>query len=208
MIGSRMTTLFLAFSPPFAALIGWLLLGERMPSRGIAAMALVAVGILMAVLGRSGAAAFKAADKAHAARGYLFASLAAIGQAAGMVLTKKGLGGYDVVSGTQIRVIVGLVGFAVVSLLFRNGRRVFVEWPRDRQAVRSTAVGAFFGPALGVALSVFALANTYAGTASTLIGLTPILIIPPAILLRKERPGPLEIVGAVVAVGGAALFFL
>lgn len=208
MIGSRLTTLFLAFSPPFAALIGWLLLGELMPARGLVAMAVVAAGILMAVLGRRGAAAFKPEDKAHATRGYLFATLAAIGQAAGMVLTKKGIAGYDTVSGTQIRVMVGLVGFAVVSLVFRNGRRVFVEWPRDRLAVKATAVGAFFGPALGVALSVFALARTYAGTASTLIGLTPILIIPPAVLLRKERPAALEIVGALVAVGGAALFFL
>ncbi len=208
MIGSRLTALFLAFSPPFAALIGWLLLGETMPPRALLAMGVVAAGILLAVLGRKGAAAFKPEDKAHATRGYLFAGLAAIGQAAGMVLTKKGLAGYDVVSGTQIRVLVGIAGFAIVSVLFGHGRRVFSEWPRDRVAVRSTAIGAFFGPALGVALSVFALTRTYAGTASTLIGLTPVLIIPPAILIRKERPGALEIVGALVAVGGAALFFL
>ncbi|HOX18227.1 MAG TPA: DMT family transporter, partial [Spirochaetales bacterium] len=60
MIGSRLTTLFLAFSPPFAALIGWLLLrginlqqakvtGPRWRQR------LVAAGLfLLATLGLAG----------------------------------------------------------------------------------------------------------------------------------------------------------
>jgi drug/metabolite transporter (DMT)-like permease len=44
--------------------------------------------------------------------------------------------------------------------------------------------------------------------AATLMALTPVLIIPPAILFKKERIHLMEIVGALISVGGVALFFL
>ena len=44
--------------------------------------------------------------------------------------------------------------------------------------------------------------------AATIMSLVPVLIIPPAILIRSERVGARAIIGAVVAVAGAALLFL
>ncbi|MDP3177246.1 MAG: EamA family transporter, partial [Spirochaetaceae bacterium] len=61
---------------------------------------------------------------------------------------------------------------------------------------------------LGVTLSLFALQNTSAGSASTLMALTPVLIIPPSNLLLKQKVKAREIVGATLAVAGAALFFI
>ncbi|NLX45282.1 MAG: EamA family transporter, partial [Treponema sp.] len=49
---------------------------------------------------------------------------------------------------------------------------------------------------------------TQAGTASTLMALTPVLIIPPTIFILKQKVTASEFIGAAVAVGGAALFFL
>jgi len=40
------------------------------------------------------------------------------------------------------------------------------------------------------------------------MALTPVMIIPPAILLNKERIKIIEIIGAVISIGGVALFFL
>lgn len=58
---------------------------------------------------------------------------------------------------------------------------------RDRRALALTTCGAFFGPFLGVSLSLVAVQNTRAGVAATLLGLTPVLILPLAIFVRKER---------------------
>ncbi len=40
------------------------------------------------------------------------------------------------------------------------------------------------------------------------MALTPILIIPPSILILKQKVHALELGGAILAVWGAALFFL
>jgi drug/metabolite transporter (DMT)-like permease len=69
-------------------------------------------------------------------------------------------------------------------------------------------MGSVFGPFLGVTLSLFAIQHTSAGAASTLMALTPVLIIPPSILILKHKIRLGEFLGAVIAVAGAALFFL
>ena len=47
-----------------------------------------------------------------------------------------------------------------------------------------------------------------AGIASTLMALTPVLIIPPYALIHRQKISFREILGATIAVAGAALFFL
>ena len=209
MIGSRTTQLFSALSPPITAFLGFVFLGERMPARGLAGMVLVCGGIAAAVLGRrKDARPERPQDRTVRRTGYLFAFLSAVGQGVGMILTKKGSVGYDTVAGTQIRVLAGMLGFAVTALVSGNGRKVFVESWRDRGAMGRTGIGSIFGPFLGVTLSVFALQNAYAGTVSTLIGLTPVLIIPPSIAFLKQKVGAWEILGALLAVAGTVVFFL
>lgn len=63
-------------------------------------------------------------------------------------------------------------------------------------------------PTLGVAFAMLALSRTASGIASTLIGLTPVLIIPVSVFVLRERVHAAEIAGALLAVGGVALFFL
>ena len=209
MIGSRTTMLFLALSPPTTAIFSFLALREMMPPRGLVGMALVCAGIAAAVLGRRrDARAEQVRDRDLRLKGYLFAFLASVGQSAGMILTKLGSAGYDTVASTQIRVLAGMVGFALVALVSGKSRKVFVEAPGDRAGMRNTAAGAVFGPFLGVSLSVFALNHTQAGTVSTLIGLAPVLIIPPSVLFLKQKVSLWEILGACTAVGGTMVFFL
>ena len=214
LIGSRLTILFQPLTPLFAALLGFLILGERMRTAGLAGMALVVAGILVVVVSRNSGGEPRAKGERRprptgaAAKGLVFAFASAFFQAVGLIFSKLGLGGYDAISGTQIRVGTAILGFALQALIFGRARELWVEAPRDRGAMKSTAVGSVFGPFVGVTLSLIALQGTSAGAASTLMGLTPVLIIPPAILVLKQKVKPLEVVGACVAVAGAALFFL
>ena len=209
MIGSRTTMLFLALSPPFTALIGFLVLGDVMPPLGLAGMVLVCSGIAAAVLGRRrDPRVEKSKETPSLVKGYVFAFMAAMWQSVGMILTKLGAVDYDPIAGTQIRVLAGIVGFGVFALISGNGRAVFVQAPRNAAGMRGTALGAVFGPFLGVTLSVFALQKTFAGTVSTLIGLTPVLIIPPSVFFLKQKVSVWEVLGAVLAVGGTVVFFL
>jgi len=105
-------------------------------------------------------------------------------------------------------VLTAVAGFALQAVLTGQAVRVFSLVPREGKVFKSMSIGAIFGPFLGVSLSLFALQNTQAGTASTLMVLTPVLIIPPSILILKQKVQALEMAGAAVAVSGAALFFL
>ena len=65
-----------------------------------------------------------------------------------------------------------------------------------------------FGPFLGVWMSLVATDNAPVGVAQTLCSLTPLFLVPLAALIYKERISPRAALGAIMAVGGAALLFV
>ena len=69
-------------------------------------------------------------------------------------------------------------------------------------------VAPLFGPVLGVSLSLMAVQYTSAGIASTLMALTPVLILIPYAFIYKQRITPREVLGVMVSMLGVALFFL
>lgn len=223
LLGSRVTVVFQALQPIFAALISFAFLGETMRPQSLLAMAVVIAGILVTLVARN-AAANKASGKASGKaphglsglsglpglpmKGVVFAFLSPLFQAAGLIFSKAGLESYNAVGGTQIRVIAGMLGFALHALVTKEMKPVFGVFLADRKAALATLAGGVFGPFLGVTLSLFAVQHTSAGTASTLIALYPVLIILPSVAVLKQRVGASEILGAVIAVSGAALFFL
>jgi drug/metabolite transporter (DMT)-like permease len=200
LIGARVTMLIQTLSPVFTAAIGWAVLGEGLGARGAAGMALVIGGVAWAVLDRAPGAV---GPREHVARGVLLAIGGALGQAGGLVLSKRGMDGYDPFAATQIRVLAGIAGFAIAITAAGF-------WPRvraglaDVRGVAATSVGALFGPCLGVALSLYAVAHTEAGIAAALIATTPVWLLGVA-LARREPVHAGGIVGALVAVGGVAL---
>ena len=74
--------------------------------------------------------------------------------------------------------------------------------------MKSVTVGAIFGPFIGVALGLFAIQQTKTGIASTLMALVPIFIIAPSAIMFKEKIKPQQVIGAVVSIAGATMFFL
>lgn len=205
LIGSRLSTLFMSLVPPLTALMGWLALGETLSPRDLVGMTLTVGGIAWAVLERTKPAGERTGGIPPA--GIALALGGALGQAGGLILSKIGMGTYNAFAATQVRV---LAGIACYVLLFSALR----WWPnvrsgvRDRTALGFAALGAFFGPFLAVTLALIAIRNTAAGVAASIMALTPVLIIPLVILLRRERVGVGGIAGAAVAVAGVALLFL
>ena len=220
-LGSRISVLIMSATPPMAALIGWAALGETLTAGEIAGMILTIAGIALVVLERpsrpagSPLAATSPSGPAPETRaatatprwvGVLLALGGAGGQALGLVLGKIGMRDLDPSAATQIRVIAGIVGFAVIFTLTSRWRRVGAALG-DGVAMSRITAGAFFGPFLGVSLSLLAVQRTATGIASTIMAIPPVLIIAPALILFRERVTRREIVGAVVAVAGVSLMF-
>jgi drug/metabolite transporter (DMT)-like permease len=208
-LGARLSSLMMALVPPLTAVIGWALLGEVLGGRELAGMALTVGGVVWALrerMRRVGGRPGRAAPPAPTLAGVALGFGGALGQAGGLVLSKLGMGGYDALAATQIRVLAGAAGYAVLFTAIGRWPRV-VRALADRRAMAHTAVGAFFGPFLGVSLSLLAVQHTLTGVAASIMATTPVLIIPVVVLLGRERVGPGGWLGAALAVAGVALLF-
>lgn len=218
LIGARISMLIMALVPPITAFIGWLTLGEILSGMQFLGMGITLLGIFMVMFSKMGLKKGLSSEQAvipgkgklkpgPILLGSLLALGGAIGQATGLVLSKKGMQDMDPFSATQIRIIAGVVGFSLVITAFKRWKHLFASL-RDIKAMKSMSLGAFTGPFLGVSFSLLAVQHTDTGVAATLMALTPVMIIPPAILINKEKIKATEIVGAIISVGGVALFFL
>lgn len=205
LIGSRLSTLLMALVPPITTLIGWALLGEVLTLADYAGMTLTLAGVALAVLERRPDAN---GLPAHPPRiGILLGVCGAFGQAVGLVLSKYGMREYSPFAATHIRVIAGLIGFAAIYTIIGWWPKV-VAGLRDAPAMKRVAVGSFFGPFLGVSMSLMAVQHAKAGVAATIMALTPVLILAPSALIFHERITARAAAGALLAVGGVALLIL
>ena len=204
-VGSRTATLIMALVPPITALIGWALLDEYMSALDLLGMALTLSGVAIVILERKPGS--EGQKRKLPIQGILLGLGGAVGQAVGLVLSKYGMGSYDALASVQIRIIAGIIGFSVLFLFIGWWPKIF-QAVRNPSAMKGTALGAFFGPFLGVTFSLLAVKYTETGVAATLMALAPVFIIPPAIFIQKERVSTRAVLGAIVAVTGSALLFL
>ncbi|HOG95120.1 MAG: DMT family transporter [Bacteroidota bacterium] len=210
-IGARISMLIMSLSPPITALISWLMLGEILTPMNWLGMTVTLTGIVMVVLKRgekSGQGLLRRKIvSSYSLKGILLALGGAAGQAAGLVLSKKGMGSYDAFASSQIRVLSGLAGFLLIILVMKRWPMVARAF-RNKPAMKRIVLGSVFGPFLGVSFSLLAVQHTRAGIAATIMAIVPVLIIPPAVILFKEKVNWKEIAGAIITVGGIMLFFL
>ena len=203
LIGSRIANLFMALAPPLATLFGWMILGEAFSLRGLLGMSITLLGIVIVVLRRPG----NKFNFHYSVKGLLFGLGAAAGQAIGLVFSKYGMREADPFTSSQIRVISGTIGFFILFAILNKWSLLKPAFNRPSTLGFVTG-GSFFGPFLGVSFSLMAIKYTTTGIASTIMALVPVLLIPPAIILLKEKVTWREILGAVIAVGGVAVFFI
>ncbi len=235
LIGSRFGQLFMTLSAPTAALLGWLTMGEAMRPTALIGMVVTLSGIAISILSK-GDKAHAGLSLTISPKGLIIACMAGICQGAGLVVSKIGLQHYYAAlsaqgideamvpaeaivplplsvsipfASTMIRGLMGLFGFLALQLLFsKDGMAQLRRACGDRKAMISAFASMLFGPFIGVSLSLTATLYTSTGIAQTLFALTPVLIIAPSAWLFHQRVTLREIVGAVISVAGASLFFL
>ena len=212
-VGARISMLLMAMTPPFTAFISFFILDEVLSPMNWLGMAITLTGISIVILKREKKDADgnnkqrKRLTSAYSIPGVLLALGGALGQAVGLVLSKKGMGDYDAFAASQIRVLTGIVGFAILLLVLKRYGKMW-EAMKNRSAMKRITLGSVFGPFLGVSFSLLAIQHTKAGIAASIMSIVPVLIIPPAIILFKETVNWKEIVGAGITVLGVAVFFI
>ena len=217
-IGSRYGQLFMTLAPLAAALMAWITLGQQMTPMSLVAMLVTLVGIGISVLGRG---EHHKVSLRLPLKGVLFAVGAALCQGIGLVLSKIGMDHYESstlalagvpewlvpFSANFYRCIAGIIGFSIL-LYFREGFSPLREAFHDSKGLSVATATTVFGPFIGVGFSLMAVQYTAAGIASTLMAMTPIIILLPSYWLFHEKITLRAVIGAVISVFGVSLFFL
>ncbi len=204
LIGARLSMLMMSLTPVFSTLIAWLFLGEILRPVQITAIAITLVGVTWVIREREEG---DIGNKNYVA-GILCGLGGALGQALGLILSKKGLiDGFSPFSGNLIRVLFAVLSLWLLTALSGRVKSTFQRLSNTK-ALKFLCGGVIFGPFLGVWLSLVAVQNTYVGIATTLMALPPIILIPLSYWFFKEKITPGAVIGTIVALFGVALLFL
>lgn len=199
----RMTLVFLlvpvltsiaAMLPPFS---------EMPPPVAWLGIVVCLFGITMAVLRH----ADKAIDPPRFRRGVRNALIAAVFQAAAILLARYGLNVDDapILDSAVVRMTAGTVGLALIGLCIGRLGLWTGELKRKKAALMLFAAS-FFGTFLGILTNQFGVAwAKHTGVASTLNSLMPIYLMPLSMLFLEEKYGKREVLATIIAVAGVAL---
>lgn len=218
-IGPRFGQLMMTLAPPMAAIAGWAMLGESLGWKSILAMAVTLSGISISILSRG-------RDK-HLTldlplKGILLGIGAGIGQGVGLVLSKIGMEHYAAAipadapaamasimpfASTMVRAVIGGAGFLIMLAVGKGMNRLKAAL-RDPVTMKYASVITLFGPFLGVSLSLMAVRYANAGVASTIMAMTPALIVIPEVIAKKKKIRLKEMIGLLVSLAGVAMFFM
>lgn len=218
-IGSRLTILLnLCLAPLFAMLLEWLWLGTAVGPRVVVCALLILTGVAMAIRPNSKSLA-KVPLRGNFWVGVLAALIAGFGQGTGAVVSRKaesvalalGASGSGITAAFQ-RVVAGLLFSASAVLLIRlfGSPREWQTWrtPLDRKVVPWLFGAALFGPVIGVSCFQWALQSLESGVVLAVVALTPIVMMPLAYFTEGDRPSPLSLAGALLAVAGVVMLDL
>lgn len=204
-VGSWFAMLMMTLAPPIAAIFGFFILGEKMGSLAVLGMMLTLSGIGLTIFSKKGENEKLSFNKPI--KGIIYALIGALGQGLGIVFSKLGMRDYDPFASTQIRIIIGIIGFALVLSFAGSWTRV-ISALKNKKGMIGITTGSFFGPFLGVSFSLIAIKHTQTGIASTIMAMVPILIIPPSVLFFKHKITLREMIGVFLSVAGVVLFFV
>ena len=208
LIGARLGLLLLSLAPVFSILIAWIFMGEILTTLQVIGVILTLAGISWVVITRP-KNGVEAENPHHITRGIFFGIMAALCQGTGLVLSSRGMGsGFPPLAGTLIRMIAAVVilwGLAIFERKAKPTIKSAIDHPR---AFAWVAVGAVFGPVIGIAFSLLAVQHAKIGISSTLMALPPVFILPVSYFIFKERLGWQALCGTILSIAGVAVLFM
>jgi drug/metabolite transporter (DMT)-like permease len=201
-LGARRTLLLLMLSPPMAALVAQLALGETL---GIAAWS----GILLTVSGVAWVVTERYAGPGTRVdvRGLTIGTIAVLAQAVGVVFARAAMTHTAVTPlwAALVRLSAGVVLLLVWIMVkpaqtgyFKSGRYKTVWW--------IIIFAPFIGTYLAIWLQQISLKYTNAGVAQTLLSTSPLFVLPLAVWMG-EKVSLRAIAGVLLALFGIAMLF-
>ena len=222
-LGSRLSLLLMqCLTAPIAALIEWLWLGTTLSPTQITGVLVILAGVTVALIPGE----HLTIPRPQLVTGGLFALIGAMGNALGVVLSRKA---YAVTHANQESLDGGtaafqriLGGLLIAALLLLIAKRQFIRLPRttnDHTAAPSVrdkwrriwpwvAMNSLAGQTLGVSCLQWALETTPTGIVMSVVALTPLTVMPLARIFEGEKITARSLLGGAIAVAGVVMLTL
>ncbi len=206
LIGPRMGMLMMTAVPIFSVFLGWVFLNEKLTPWQLTAIGVTVVSIAFVTKDKKDNSSF---HHRHLLKGILFGIGGALGQAIGLMLSKRGMQeGINPVSANLIRVMAATAAISIFLIVYK---KFFADFGKLKQKGITLRIfgGALIGPVIGVVLSLVAILYTELGIASTLMATAPVVMIPLSRIFYREHITAKTLFWTCVAFAGTSwLFFL
>ncbi len=193
-LGAKRFSIFNTISPGAALAFGFLLVGESIDIIGILGMA-ISIGGMIWFIQASDTKEIDAHlvhEYGKKSKGVLFGVLSALFQGFHMALAKKALTEESIpispIHATWIRVLGAMIAYFIFT--FATGKfksNVLNPIRAERSTILKATLASIFGLVLSIVLVMWSLSLCKVAVAQTIISLSPILILPVAYLLYKEK---------------------
>lgn len=206
-VGERIAMLVHSSNPALAAILAFLILNETLTLWSIVGIVITLTGIYVVILEKN----HKNGEYRRISKiGIFYAAIAALGQAVGLIFVKLAfnIGPIDGFVATFIRIFSSVILMLPIIYFKKNYRITPRNILSDKKLVRLILIGVIIGPYLGISLSIISIIHAKVGIASTLMSTSPIIMLPLAYFINKEKLGIRAIIGATVAVIGVSLLFV
>jgi len=178
-LGPRRTGVLFATHALFSALLGFLILDERMGPQALLGGALVVGGVMTAIaLGtRKDESHVLEQIRGHVPSGVALGLVAALCQATGSLIAKPVMAsGVDPVAATVLRV--GATCAAHLVLLWAGAGVARTQNPLSWPVIGKVGLSGMIGMGLGMSLILLALQNGNVGMVGILSSVSPVLVLP------------------------------
>jgi len=208
-IGPRRNNILFSLAAPFTIIINIIFLQERMNLIEFTGCLIVFIGVVIAITygdNKNNNHRWETIE-GSVKIGIIFAILAALGQAIGIVMMKPILNaGADPIASATIRTSISAM---LLSLTYFSKNSIFRNKKKySYQIIFKIIISGFLGMALGMSLLLIALQNSDAGIVATLSSTSPIMILFLIWLITKKLPTFGAWIGTTFAMLGIGLIFI
>lgn len=208
-LGAKRFSIFYTVAPGAALGFGFVFIGERMDFVGIIGMAISILGMIWFIM----ASDTKEIEEhvvheyGKVRKGVLFGVLAGLCQGFQMALAKKAITGESVlispVYATWIRIFGAMVAYFVFTFVTGKFReKVIIPIQKEKSTILKATLASIFGMVLFIVLVMWSLALCKVAVAQTILSLEPIVIMPMAYFLYKEKMTMRTFIAGVISIFG------
>ena len=204
-LGPRRAQVLYTSNAPMAVVLGMVFLSEQPNWWDLSGIALVIVGVIIAVIWGKRASQLHVWESVEGSLliGILFGLVSGFGQALGSLLVKPVLetGAHPMAASTVRMAAAALL----LTIYWKISQQKLQTVPLTRRHILFAAGNSFLAVVVGISLLLYAFSAGDIGVASALSATTPVLVLPLIWLSTRERPALGAWLGALIAVAGCIL---